>query len=632
MDRNTILGLVLIFLLLIGYSYFTKPSEEEMQATKHKQDSIQLVRAQEAIQQKMLEEKAENNQDVITEISNANDANKVAEFKEQFGSFGETSVGERKFFTIENDLIKVTISNQGGKVYSVQLKDYHTYDSLPLVLFDGDSTVFGLNFFSHNRAINTDVLFFTNNSDINEIVVNDKEETIEMRLYAGDNKYIAYVYSLEPDSYKLNFDMKFVGMNELIATTNSFITLKWDIFVPGQEKGKDWERTNSTIFYKYYQDEVDNLSERSDEAEEDIRTKIKWIGFKQQFFSSVLIADESFPNAFVKANSIEDESKYLKRFYAEMSVPVQNIPTENFGLSYYFGPNHYNTLKDYSENDPDENLQLERMIPLGWGFFLMHWINRFAVIPVFNFLEQYIGNYGIIILVLTILLKLFLFPFTYKSYLSTAKMRVLKPQIDEINKKIPKEKSVERQKATMALYKKVGVSPMGGCLPMVLQMPLLFAMFRFFPASIELRQKSFLWADDLSAFDSIYDLPFTIPAYGDHISLFCLLMGVTNLIYTHINNKQNPAQNQQMPGMKTMMYFMPVMFLVWFNNYASGLSYYYFIATLITILQTLLIRRFVNDDEILHKLETSKKKVVTKSKFQSRIEKMAKDKGYKQKK
>jgi YidC/Oxa1 family membrane protein insertase len=623
MDRNTIIGLLLIFLLIIGYSYFTKPSEEEIQEQRRIRDSLVEVQQKQAIEQKLLEDESINNKNVI-KADVETDAAEVESYKNQFGSFGEAAVGENEFYLLENELLKIKIATLGGRIYSVELKDFQTYDSLPLILFDGDTTVFGLNFFAQNRVINTNSLFFVADREEKTILADKTSQSISFKLFAGENKYIEYIYTMNPNSYMIDFDMNFVGMNEIIDQRAGYLTLNWETMIPGQEKGKVWETQNSGIYYKYYQDEVDNLTERSDEDDEDIRTRVKWIAFKQQFFSSILIADESFTNAIVKSKAIDNSSRYIESYFAEISIPYSSKPSETFALNYFFGPNHYNSLKKYSELDENEYLELERIVPLGWGFFLMHWINRFAVIPVFNYLERYIGNYGLIILVLTILLKLILFPFTYKSYQSTGKMRVLKPQIDEINKKIPKEKTMERQKATMDLYKKVGVNPAGGCLPMVLQFPILIAMFRFFPASIELRQKSFLWAEDLSAYDSILDLPFTIPAYGDHISLFCLLMAITNVVYTVMNNKMNPAQTQQMPGMKTMMYFMPVMFLVWFNNYSSGLSYYYFISTLITIGQTLLIRHFVDDEAILKKLETAKKKPVKKSKWQARIEDMQK--------
>ncbi|MCA1744212.1 MAG: membrane protein insertase YidC, partial [Bacteroidales bacterium] len=309
-------------------------------------------------------------------------------------------------------------------------------------------------------------------------------------------------------------------------------------------------------------------------------------------------------------------SPFLNYNKAEAVVPVDFSTNQEIGFQFYFGPNRFYTLNSY-----DKDLELNKLIDLGWG--ILGWINRYAVIPVFNFLEGFIGSYGIIILILTLLIKLVLFPLTYKSYISSAKMKVLKPQIDEINERIPKDKAMERQQATMALYKKAGVNPMGGCLPMLLQMPILIALFRFFPASIELRQESFLWATDLSTYDSILDLPFNIPFYGAHVSLFTLLMAATNIVYTKMNAEMTQSANQ-MPGMKTMMYMMPVMFLFFFNSYSAGLSYYYFVSTLITIGQTLLIRQFVDDKLLLKKIQAQQKKPVVKSKFAQRLEDMTK--------
>jgi YidC/Oxa1 family membrane protein insertase len=354
-----------------------------------------------------------------------------------------------------------------------------------------------------------------------------------------------------------------------------------------------------------------------------LRTPLKWVAFKDQFFSSVLIASQNFGGGYVETEVIEDEkSPFLRINQAELALPFRFVEDDEASMQFFFGPNHFYTLRSY------EGLELHEILPLGWGIF--GWINRYAVIPVFNFLEGFIGNYGIIILILTILIKIVLFPLTYKSYMSTAKMRVLKPQIDEINERIPKEKAMERQQATMALYRKAGVNPMGGCLPILLQMPILIAMFRFFPSSIELRQESFLWASDLSTYDSILDLPFTIPFYGDHVSLFTLLMAVTNVVYTRINQEMTQS-SAQMPGMKGMMYLMPVMFLFFFNSYASGLSYYYFISTLITIGQTVLIRQFVDEKAILARLKANQKKPAKKSKFQARLEEMQKQQAQLQK-
>ncbi|PLX11297.1 MAG: membrane protein insertase YidC, partial [Marinilabiliales bacterium] len=346
------------------------------------------------------------------------------------------------------------------------------------------------------------------------------------------------------------------------------------------------------------------------------------VSYQHQFFSSILVADNFLANGIIEYKSFEEGDKYLKYFESTIGLPFEFTSESSVPLSFYFGPNHFNTLKQYE-------LGFEKIIPLGKSIF--GWINRFVIIPAFNFLDNFITNYGLIILILTILIKLVLFPLTYKSYLSTAKMRVLKPEIDEISKKFPKkEDAMKKQQATMAMYKKVGVNPMGGCIPMAIQFPILIAMFRFFPASFELRQKAFLWADDLSSFDSIIDLPFTIPQYGDHVSLFTILMAIALIFSSKLNTGQMNDANQQMPGMKFMMtYMMPVMLLFIFNSYSSGLSYYYFLSNVITLGQTLFIRRFVDDEALLKKLHDNKKKPVKKSKWQERLEAAAKQKGYK---
>jgi YidC/Oxa1 family membrane protein insertase len=612
MDRNSIIGIIVIAGILIVWTTLNKPSEAEIEAAKIKRDSIELVRQQEIVQQKIDEAVALQNPQI------KNSAEKAAQEDELinlYGSFADAGTGTQEFITIENDLLKIKISNKGGRVYSVELKKYKTYSQEPLVLFDGDSTVFGLNFFSQNRSIITNDLFF--------VPIEQNSQSVKMRLYAGEDKYIEYVYTLNPKSYMLDFDINFIGMNEVVASNLSVMDLKFSMYSPQQEKGAKNENMYTTMGYKYYQDEVNTITSRGkDEAREELNSRLKWVSYQQQFFSTILVADNYFANAIIEFESLENSDEHIKHFKSTIGIPFEYSSQSTVPLSFYFGPNHYTTLKKH-------DLGFEEIIPLGWAIF--GWVNRFAVIPVFNFLEKYIVNYGLIILILTILIKVVLFPLTYKSYLSTAKMRVLKPEIEEINKKFPKkEDAMKKQQATMAMYKKVGVNPMGGCLPMLVQMPILFAMFRFFPSSIELRQKAFLWADDLSSFDSILDLPFDIPAYGSHVSLFTILMAIALVFSSRLNTGQMNDTNQQMPGMKFMMtYMMPVMMLFFFNNYAAGLSYYYFLSNVITLGQTLFIRRFVDDDAILKKLHENKKKVVKKSKWQERLEAAAKQKGYK---
>ncbi|WP_159517205.1 membrane protein insertase YidC [Sunxiuqinia indica] len=640
MDRNTVIGIVLIFTILIGFSYLNKPSEEEIAAAKRRQDSIAQVEAMRAQEAEAQTENAKVQQSSLpaSENGEATDSTAVAQnVKDQFGAFAEAAIGNEEFITLENNLMKIQISTKGGKIYSVELKDYQTYDSLPLMLFEGEDNLFGLNFFAQNRSIRTDDLYFVPSVSKKDIVVSGPEvpkgkegresfneesagenQTIAMRLDAGNGRYMEYQYTIDYNSYLIGFDVKTVGFDQLVSKNTNYLNFNWAFSAPRQErKSKYGEDRYTTITYKYFEDEVDKLS-ASETSEETLKTKVKWISLKQLFFNSSIIADTSFPTADVRFEYLEDDPKYLANFYTDIALPFESKPNEDYSMQFYFGPNHYTTLKQY-------DISLERLVDLGYA--IVRPVNKWLIIPVFNFLGKYINNFGIIILLLTIFIKLIVFPFTYKSYISQAKMRSLKPEIDELGEKFGKDKAMEKQQATMALYKKAGVNPMGGCLPMVLQMPILFAMFFFFPTSIELRQESFLWANDLSSFDSILKLPFEIPVYGDHVSLFCLLMTVTTIFSTKLNSQA--TSSQAMPGMQTMMYIMPLMFLFILNSYPAGLSYYYFLANLITIGQMYLFRTLIDEDKIRVQLQANKKKAgpAKKSNFQKRLEKMAKEKG-----
>ena len=629
MDRNSIIGVVLIGVILIGYSILTQPSAEEIAAKKQKADSLEIVRLETekqfkldsiAVANKTIEIDSSVVDSTIVDSVATDSINTIAS-NNKFGVFAEAAKGEDEYYTIENDLLKLKISSKAGRIVEAIVKDYKTYDSLALNLIREKSSKFNLSFFVGNLVIQTEDLYF-------KPIKND-DKKIVLRANAGsEDKYIEYSYDLSKNNYFLDFDISFNGLNEIIPENRDFITLNWEQDIPKQELGGKNENTYTTIYYKPLLEDPDYLSETSDKTE-DINVGIRWISFKDQFFSSTLISkNDGFLDARLETKILYEENPdVIKNVKAEISLPFKGRKQETNSFYFYLGPNKYKTLASYSKPEftgLEEELNLQKLIPLGWGIF--SWVNRFAIIPIFNFLNSFISNYGLIIFLLTVIIKLVLFPLTYKSYLSTAKMRVLKPQIDEINKKIPKDKPMERQQATMALYKKVGVNPMGGCLPMLLQFPILLAMFRFFPASIELRQQSFLWAHDLSTYDSILDLPFTIPIYGAHISLFTILMTVSTLLYTKMQNEMNSA-NASMPGMKQMMYIMPIMFMVMLNNYSSGLTYYYFLANMITFSQMYFIKSRINDEDILKKLETSKKKVKKPSKFQQRIEEMAKQRG-----
>ncbi|RIH63187.1 membrane protein insertase YidC [Mariniphaga sediminis] len=636
MDRNSILGIVLIFAILVVFSIVNQPSEEEIESTKRRRDSIAQVEAMNALQlEEARQQSALETQSEAVSADSTVAEGKLKEKIDQLGVFGNAALGEREFYTLENNLMKLTFSNKGGRIYSVELKNYQTHDSLPLILFDGDETLFGLNFFAQNRSIQTDQLFFTPSTSQKSVVVSGPEvrkgsegrlkfneenpgeqKSLSFKLEVAPGKFLEYIYTLEHNSFLVDFDLNMQGMEQYIASNQRYLNFTWSFDVPRQERPSRFgEDRYTNILYKFFDDEVDNLSQ-SKSDEENLSTRVKWIGYKQLFFNSTIIAGEAFTNALVRSDRFEDDPKYLANFYSDISIPYEGTGNEKVDMQFFFGPNHYQTLRQYG-------IDLERQVYLGYA--IVRPVNKYLIIPIFNFLRRFIDNFGIIILLLTIFIKTILFPFTYKSYVSQAKMRSLKPEVDELNKKYGNDKPMEKQQATMALYKKAGVNPMGGCLPMLLQFPILIAMFFFFPTSIELRQESFLWAHDLSTYDSILNLPFNIPFYGDHVSLFCLLMTITTIISTRLN--QQATASQGMPGMKTMMYMMPVMFLFILNNYSSGLSYYYFLANVITIGQTYIIRSFIDEEKIRAQLQVNKKKPVKKSKFQKRLEDMAKQRG-----
>ena len=530
-----------------------------------------------------------------------------SQLQEAYGAFANAASKEdlsEKFY-LENDLVKVELAAKGARVTSVFLKEYQTHDSLPVNLLREDSSLFNLTFWSQNRRLQTaDFVFETIESKMGD------KQVLSMRLNVQEGKYLEFAYSLEPNSYKVDYSVNLVGLDGLIQSQTP-LELDWSVNVPRQEKNRDNEAMNTSAYY-FVDGEVDYLSATSDDSERVLNSD--WIAIKSQYFSTVLSATDISKEIELSTEAHPGSDNYLKTVSASANLNYEG-GTHSYAMEWYFVPNHVKTLKSYG-------IGLEELIPLGWS--IIGWINKYIVINIFNYFETWGLNYGIIILLMALLIKMALFPFTYKSYTSMAKMRVLKPQIDAINEK--HEDQMKRQQETMALYKQTGVSPLGGCIPMLLQMPILFALFRFFPASIELRQQGFLWATDLSTYDSIFDLGFEIPFYGDHISLFTLLMTATTVLQMKFSNSMSTS-NAQMPQMKYMMYFMPVIFLGVMNNYAAALSYYYFLANLITFGQQKLIAGMTDDSALLAKMEA--KKEVTpkkgKSKFQARLEKMMKE-------
>jgi YidC/Oxa1 family membrane protein insertase len=643
-NKNTVIGFVLIFAVLMIFNYINKPSEKQIEAAKHKRDSIELVKQQ--MQQEIESQQAAplttSGIQSGSEISDS--ANASSELRNLYGDFSVSATGEEEFIVLENNLLKLTLSTKGGKVQSVELKNYKRYDSTSLFLIEEGKSVQNLNFFAQNRNIKTDQFLFKPLESAKLISVsgpsipkgkegmkkyNDKtpgeSKTITLRLDAGNGRYIDYIYTITHNSYVIKYDIKMVGMDKLINTNTGYVSFNFDIDVPRQERPSNYgEDRYTTINYKFMNDEIDELSLTKSDSKE-LKTPIKWIAYKQLFFSTIIIADDAIPNAMVTSEKKAKESNYLSTLKSDIGLPFEMKASQQFGMSLYFGPNHYQTLKG-------EGNDLQKLISLGWP--VVREVNRYLIIPVFNFLRSRIANFGLIILILTILIRIIVFPFTYKSYISQAKMKALKPEIDEINKKIPADKPMDRQQATMALYKKVGVSPLGGCLPMLFQMPILIAMFFFFPGSIELRQQSFLWATDLSTYDAIFSWKANIPLlssiYGNHVSLFALLMTITTILQTKLTG--STQDTSAMPGMKYIMYFMPIVFLFILNSYSSGLSYYYFLSNVFTIGQTYIIRYFIDDDKVRAQLQAHKlKKPAPKSKFQQRLEEVAKKQQQQQK-
>lgn len=616
MDKNSIFGIILIAAILIIWGIVQSPNKKEQEARQQVMDSLAQANQERAMADTVVATLQENTTDQAAVVPESADSLKL---QHELGEFAAAAVGENKFYVIENELIKLMISSKGGRPYSVELKKYKTFGRQPVVLFDGDSTLFGLSFFNQNKPVSTNELYFQPaDTLIHDASLNS--DSITMRLAINDSKYIEYRYVLSPGSYMVNFNMHLVGMKDIVTRDPSSLDLNWEVNIPQHEQLKKNEQQYTSLYFRHFKENVDFFKAKSNKEvqEMDIPTQVEWVAFKNQFFSSVIIADKAFSNALVKSGTFPEESKYLKNFRAELGIPFQRLDKETITLKMFFGPNKFKLLKQYKE------YKLQDLVSLGRG--IIRGINQFVIIPIFDWLSRFMGNYGLIILLLTIIIKIGLLPLTYRSYLSQARMKVLKPQVDELTHKFPKGKELERQQATMALYKKAGVSPMGGCLPMLLQFPILFAMFRFFPTSIELRQEAFLWAKDLSTYDAIVTWSHAIPVLGDHISLFTLLMTISTIISMKMSD--TTASTQQMPGMKTMMYVMPVMFMFMLNNFSAGLTYYYFLANVITIGQNYLFKQFVDEKEILRKIEEKKAKPVKKSKFQQRIEDMAKQSGH----
>ena len=613
MDKNTITGFVLIGVLLFAFSWLSRPSQEEL-AQKRTQDSISRVEYARMQEENAL---ASQRQTLLADslAKNQSDSVKDTRLHNMYGAFAVSATGTDTTYTLENDLIVLKFSSKGGQLLSAQLKEYTAYDSTSLMLFDETESQFGLTFTTNdNRVINTEELYFQ--------PVSNNQDALTMRLKAGEGRYIDFVYSIHPDDYLLDFKVVPVGMDQVLSPGYTSIDLRWKQKMRQQELGRKFEDQRTQLYFKYATDDVDYMSESKEEVKA-VSNRVKWIGYKGQYFSTVLIANDSFESSNLETK-IYKYGKYTKELSSNSVVPFNPRENEPVSFVFYFGPNKYKLLKSYDETKFEGlNLQLEKLVPLGWSLF--RFVNQWVIIPIFDWLVKLCNNLGLAIFLLTLIIKIALFPLSRKSLVSSAKMKLLKPNIEELSKKYPgQENAMALQQKTMELYRKAGASPMSGCLPMFLQMPFWIALFMFFPSAIELRHQSFLWAGDLSTYDAVIswkaNVPFISDYFGNHISLFCLLMTVVNVIYTKFNMEQTNPGGQQMPGMKWMMYLMPVMMLVFLNQYPAGLNYYYFISTLITILQTLAFRYFMNEEKLRLQIESNMKKPVKKSGFMAKLE------------
>lgn len=623
MDKNSAIGFALIAAILIGYNLWTAPNEAEMKAMKAQQDSIAaLTAANDTVFNEKIEETAQI-QETTTQADVEQDSLMIAAEtlinKEKFGVFSNNVNDKQKPTILENEKIKVEFSNLGATITNAELKEFKTYDSLPLYLWAEEMSKLSLliDYFGKG-AINTSELYFSKSSESNT-------EKVVYRLKGENpNQFIDIEYHLLPNTYRVESKITLSGLDNVVNMANK-PTLNWNIVGLNHEKNIKTERQKSSVFFKYNEEDRDYLSETGDD-EETLEKATNWVAFKQNFFSAVVISKTGFEanSSSIGIKTFGEEDTLNKAYAANLALPFQTA-NESQVITYFLGPNEFQTLKAFDNS-------MDRIIDLGWGIF--GWVNKFLVIPVFNFLDGFGLGYGLIILILTVFIKGILFFFTYKNYKSSAKMRALKPEIDALNEKMKDADQMKKQQATLELYRKTGVNPMAGCLPMVLQMPILYAMFRFFPSSIELRQQPFLWADDLSSYDSILNLPFEIPFYGDHVSLFTILMCISTLIYTRMNSSNMPQQQQGMPNMKVMMYMFPIMMLFFFNSFSCGLSYYYFIANVITMIQMIVIKKYFIDEEKLRaqiQMNKTNPKKSKKSKFQERLEEMAKQRAQQQK-
>ncbi len=607
MNKNSVIGFVLIAAIFIGFTWYNSKQYEKQVEYQAQLDSIANVERL----ARMAEDSAAYARTHVTD-SLGNVINTAVPVQQPAAAIYKDSLlevassGEGTIVKLENDKLALTISTKGAQPYSAMVKDYFNYDSTALYIFKGGESEYGISIFTGE------------NIDTKDFVFNIAEQTdssVVMRLPFAGGGYIQQKYVLHHDSYMVDNELSFVGMDNVIPRNVSVMDMDWKVNIPRMEKGYKNEVQYSKVDFYYPDEKKPEEIGRGRSGSKRIDNRLSWFAFQQQFFSVIMRAKDDFSSGSLSLNFYPegDESGNLMACEAKMRSEFNHGQTV-YQNEFYFGPNHFTTLKSYDQ-------KYEKIIPLGG--WLVGWFTRFVIIPLFNFLHQFISNFGIIILLMTIFIKLVVLPFSYKSYSSTAKMQAIKPELDKLNEKYPKqEDAMKKQQAQMQLYQRAGINPMGGCLPMLLQFPILWAMFRFFPASIELRQQSFLWAEDLSAYDSIIDFGAKVPLIGDHISLFALLMAVSMFFYSKATTANMSSNDPNTASMRFMsLYMMPVMMFFICNNWSSGLSYYYLLSNLITMLETWIIRKWcVKPDEIRARLKATEGKPAPKSKWQQRLE------------
>lgn len=582
MDKNTLVGFALIGAVIVGFGIYNRPNQEERARAQHYQDSIQQV-----IQK---QEEIKKAQEGIAEKTIQIDST---------SAFFQATQGEEQFLTLENDLLKLVFSNKGGRICKATLKDYKDQKQEPLILFAESDASLNFSFEGKNENIISDQMYFE--------ATNVTDSTVSMRLKASNGGFLAFNYRLLPNSYMVDMTVEAEGMQNFFSPSLKSMSIDWKQRARQMEKGYTFEQRYTSLTYKPADDSFDYLSETNNERKS-IPEALNWVAFKNQYFSCVFMAEKNFENATLESNMEQKGSGYMKNYNAEMKTFFDPTGKQPSHLQFYYGPNHFKTLlasNDLSFQDKDQ--ELEDLVYLGWPIIRL--INRWFTINLFDWLSSWGLSMGLVILLMTIIVKVLVLPTTWKSFISSAKMRALKPYVDKINAKYPKqEDALKKQQETMALYREYNVSPMGGCLPMLIQTPVFMALFFFVPNAIELRQQSFLWADDLSSYDDLISWSTNIPLLGNHLSVFCLLFSLTTVLNQIIMMKQQDmGNNPQMAAMKWMMYIMPVMFFFIFNEYASGLSYYYFISGLIGIITMWVMRKMTDEKKLLAQLEANKK-------------------------